>query len=129
MIRNKKKPASFEADVADIEFHTEVAARVIGLLVKQTGLSVTLRYADGGRGEFHAEEDLLDRLAKAINRDVYAAVTYSITARGQLDGDLLRFSLRTTDDLFDAIDAASDELTSAGAEVDFESWMVKSDSR
>ena len=70
--------APIEEDRARIEEATVVFARVVGINIdSHEHASVTLRYDDGGSGEFGADLDVLAKAAELIGQPVEANVTFA----------------------------------------------------
>ncbi len=73
--------APIEEDQTRIEEATVVFARVVGVNIdSHENASVTLRYDDGGSGEFSAELEILTQAAELIGHLIEANVTF---ARGE----------------------------------------------
>ncbi len=73
--------APIEEDRERIEEVTVVFARVVGANIdSHEKASVTLRYDDGGSGDFGADLDILTKAAELIGQPVEASVTF---ARGE----------------------------------------------
>jgi hypothetical protein len=70
--------APIDEDRARIEEATVVFARVVGINIdSHENASVTLRYDDGGSGEFGADLDVLTKAAELIGQPVEANVTFA----------------------------------------------------
>jgi hypothetical protein len=114
-------------DEARIEEGTVAYARVVGIkLDARDHATVTLRYDDGGHGDFDADADLVEAAARMIGRNVSARVTFQRGESKDFDGALESLEERATPaDLMDAIGVARTEIESKGIEVDAEAWWAE----
>ncbi len=108
--------APIEEDRARIEEATVVFARVVGINIdSHEDASVTLRYDDGGSGEFGADLDVLRKAAELIGQPVEANVTFAKGEETRLALSIERIRRRKAQSSFmAAIEEARQSLTAKG---------------
>jgi hypothetical protein len=125
----KAKPIYLAAPVAEdetkIEEATVVFARVVGVNIDGNDkATVTLRYDDGGSGDFEADSDLITKAAALIARHVEARVTFlrgeSRDWAGCIEGIKER---RPQSSFMAAIEEARHALIENGIVVDSKVWL------
>jgi hypothetical protein len=114
-------------DEAKVEEGTVVFARVVGLrLDVRDRASVTLRYDDGGSGEFQSSSDLIEASAQLLGRHVEARVTFLRGETKDFDGELEQITQRDpSSDLMMGIFAARNEMRERGISIDAEAWLAE----
>lgn len=108
--------APLEEDRARIEEVTVVFARVVGINIdSHESASVTLRYDDGGSGEFGADLDVLTKAAELIGQSVEANVTFAKGEETRLALRIERIRRRKSQSSFmAAIEEARQSMTAKG---------------
>ncbi|HET7504289.1 MAG TPA: hypothetical protein VFK02_24880 [Kofleriaceae bacterium] len=109
-----------EEDRARIEEATVVFARVVGINIdSRENASVTLRYDDGGSGEFDADLDVLAKAAELIGQLVEANVTFAKGEETRLALGIERIRRRKPQSSFMAtIEEVRQSMTAKGSVYD-----------
>lgn len=108
--------APVEEDRPRIEEATLVCARVVGANIDaQEKASVTLRYDDGGSGEFGADLEILMKAAELIGQPVEASVTFAKSDEARLALNIEKIKRRKPQSSFMvAIEEARRSMTARG---------------
>lgn len=127
------KPVYLSSLVPDDEVHLEegtvVYGRIVGLkidMVERGG--ITLRYDDGGQGDFAATTELVARAAPMIGHHVSARVTFIRGEERDWPGEIEEIEERPAPgDFMEAVRAARLELAERGIAVDSTAWSADED--
>lgn len=109
-----------------LEEVTIVAARVVGVMLSaRENMVVTLQYADGGRGEFIADQEMLDLAAGLMRKDVYATVTFNRSGNTEKsEGELEKLELRAGEvSIIKIMQTVRDEMDRDGIVFSSEQWL------
>ncbi len=114
-----------ELDDTFVEDATVVYGRVIGAKIVGTDDGeVTIRYDDGGSGEFEADLDILARAAALIGRHVTCRVTFQRGAERDMNGRLDEVEERPQDvDIMTELMGVREQLRERGIVIDAEAWL------
>jgi hypothetical protein len=119
--------APLAEDDVSVEEGTVVFGRIVGLrLDARDRASVTIRYDDGGTGEFDAEADFLDRAARLIGRTVSARVTFHRGDSKDYEGMIEDLEERPAPvELMTAIAKARAQLAERGIVISAKEWLAE----
>lgn len=115
-------------DATQIEEGTVVFGRVVGLRIDGAKGTVSIRYDDGGTGNFDADLELVAKAARTIirNADVRARVTFLRGEYRDFDGaieDITEHAAKS--DFLEAIAEVRKNLDEAGVEIDADAWFAQ----
>lgn len=113
----------------EIEEGTVVRGRVVGVRidVRDQG-AVTLRYDDGGQGDFGSSLELTIRAAALIGKQVAARVTFLRGEEKDHAGEIEALEEKAPDSGFlDAIRKAREQLRAKGVVIDSAAWLADED--
>ena len=129
----KAKPLYLAPPVQDadtqLEEATVVYGRVVGLRIDaRDQAAVTLRYDDGGQGEFETSIEILQRAAGLLGRSVAGRVTFLRGEEQDWEGSLEEIEEHAEPGAFmEAIRRACQELQEKGIVIDASTWVVERD--
>lgn len=114
-----------ENDDTTIEEGTVIFGRVVGIKLDAFDrASVTMRYDDGGQGQFDADANLVDVAAHMIGRHVAARVTFLRGEERDFEGAIEHLEERPPLGSFmEAIEHARQQLDEEGVQVDAAAWL------
>lgn len=119
--------APLAEDDTNIEEGTIIHGRLVGIrLDVRDRASVTIRYDDGGTGEFDAESDFLDRAARLIGRNVAARVTFLRGLNKDFEGSIEDIEERSpAGELMSAIEKARVDISEHGIVISAKEWFAE----
>jgi hypothetical protein len=129
----KAKPlylaAPLKEEATQLEEATVVYGRVVGLRIDVRDKAVvTLRYDDGGQGDFEASPEMLQTAAGLLGRSVAAKVTFLRGDEQDWEGEIEEIEERAGAGHFmETIKRARRELQEKGIVIDASTWVVDSD--
>jgi hypothetical protein len=129
----KEKPVLIAEPLPDegteIDEGTVVYGRIVGVRIDTHDRGkVSLRYDDGGQGEFNSPPELVGSCATLLGRNVSARVTFVRGNERDWDGDLEEVVERSNaTDLLTALEDARRELTEKGIVIDASQWILDED--
>lgn len=114
-------------DDVTIEEGTVQFARVTGVRMDARDRElVTLRYDDGGSGEFQADAEIVAKAARLYRKQVEARVTFVGTESGWADGELEDlFERDPSEDLLTTMTNMRRELEDQGIAFDAAAWLAE----
>jgi len=121
-------PVLVEPDT-QVEEATVVYGRVVGLRIDaRDQAGVTLRYDDGGQGEFEASLETLQKAAGLLGHAVAARVTFLRGEEQDWEGEIEEIEERAAaGEFMETIKRARRELQEKGIVIDASKWLVERD--